>query len=162
MCWMCHEQRQFSSYRACEGCSKLFEVQDFQAYDLFKQWGEWAEFVEQYTRVVLFCTRCQEAMNLFRDHLKAKAAQYPDLMVLPEPRTRETLAAIPVGIIVDQQVLGLRCAKYTHGVDLINDVLKGYVYTGIVALTMHETDQKDRCMGCNMPLWMCNAREVTL
>jgi hypothetical protein len=77
------------------------------------------------------------------------------------------MVTFTLAIWADERYLGIRCAKVEYGVDLINDVLQGYQYHGhngmpIARLTKGEVKEDDNCEKCKNPLYMCNAREVTV
>jgi hypothetical protein len=163
MCWACHERE---TSRACDGCA---ELHDLKEYDVFKQWGELAEFVEDQERIVLFCTNCTEEMNEYRDHIRQIFALGIDKIVLPDPRGRDgRTGSIPVGISGDGQVLGFHCAQRKYGVDMVDEVLMGYIYRGddddrtIRRLVEGDIDETVRCDKCWQKLYVCNAREVTV
>jgi hypothetical protein len=72
-----------------------------------------------------------------------------------------------LAIWADDQALGIRCAKIKYGVDMINDVMRGYTYHGrdgmpIARLTKGEVREDDDCEKCKNPLYACNASEVTV
>ena len=74
---------------------------------------------------------------------------------------------ITLAIWADNQVIGLRCAKVQYGVDMINDVLRGYQYLGrdgrlIARLSKGEISEDDECDRCSESLTICNAQEVTI
>ena len=74
---------------------------------------------------------------------------------------------ITLAIWADSQVIGIRCAKIEYGVDMINDVLRGYQYLGrngslIARLSKGEISEDDDCDRCQRSLTICNACEVTV
>lgn len=160
MCWMCQTQGEVSGYRTCNGCDKLFELRDLKEYDLFTRWGEMAEFVKQ-KRIVVFCKDCKEEMDTCRKYIKYQAEHDPRPMMLPEPRGRDGMQGIiPVGIYGDGQTLGFHCAQRQYGVDMVDEVLMGFIYQGqdgrtIRRLTQDDIDKTTRCDICWLKLEQC-------
>jgi hypothetical protein len=176
MCQFCYgdEPYQVMSFPTCEGCKNSFtnDGVSIHEYDLFKRFREFAEFVNQ-KRVVFFCRNCIEEMD-----------KYWEYLVENKPRTEITIPenwdyrsryfrrgqAIPVGthhyIDIDQVILGIRCAKQIYGTDAVEEILQGFVYHDdeghmIKRLTLEDMDESMRCDKCWLPLYECNAREVT-
>lgn len=165
MCWACQEY-DVSAYRTCNGCDKLFELRDLQEYDLFEQWGELAEFVEQ-KRIVVFCQDCKVEMDMCKKYITYNAERDSQPIRLPEPRGRDgRQGIIPVGMHGDGQTWGFHCAQRQYGVDMVDEVLMGFIYQGqdgrtIRRLTLGDVDETTRCDMCWLKLYECNAREVT-
>lgn len=170
MCWMCVEQEQ-SGYRKCDGCRELKELDRLHKYDIFKYWGEIAEFVNQ-KRFIVFCGNCIEEMNKYRDYLIQQNPRTE--IMIPEngmPVSRyidRSHGTVPVGThhFTDQVTLGIRCAKQIYGYDATEEILQGFIYHDdaghmIKRLTLEDVDEATRCDKCWLPLWQCNAREVT-
>lgn len=166
MCWMCAEPSK-SSYRKCDGCKELKELEQLSEYDIFKRWGEIAEFVNQ-KRVIVFCRNCVEEMDKYRDYLVMEKPR-TEIMINGIPsRWHEKTTAIPVGIhcTATQMTYGLRCAKQVYGYDATEEILQGFTYYDdqghrIKRLTLQDVGEKVICDKCWLPLYECNAREVT-
>lgn len=170
MCWMCVEQEQ-SGYRKCDGCNEIKELEQLGKYDIFKRWGELAEFVNQ-KRVVVFCSACTEDMDKYHKYI---VEQKPKMdIVIPKngvPVSRyidRSHGTVPVGThhFTDEVTLGIRCAKMIYGVDAVEEILQGFIYHDdqghqIRRLTLEDVDEATRCDKCWLPLWRCNAEEVT-
>jgi hypothetical protein len=74
---------------------------------------------------------------------------------------------ITIALWTDSQLLGIRCAKRAYGVDMIDDVLKGFSYHGkngrlVVRVSQGEVSEDDRCDKCGEGFDMCNSYEVTV
>ncbi len=170
MCWMCVEREPFT-YRKCDGCNNAFDRKNLQEYDIFKRWGELAEFVNQ-RRIVVFCRNCVEDMDKYRDYLvqqKPRTAIMIPENGMPVSRFKDARqGVIPVGVhnIAAQKTLGIRCAQIVYGEDATTEILQGFIYHDnaghqIKRLTLEDVDETVRCDKCWLPLWKCNANEVT-
>jgi len=168
MCWACHE-RETSSYRACDGCNELKELDQLQKYDIFKRWGELAEFVNQ-KRIVVFCSACTEEMDKYRDYIIEQKPR-TEIMIpengMPVARYVYPSQCTPVGIHVfaQQKTIGIRCAKIVYGCDITEEILQGYIYWDsqghqIRRLTTEDIDGTVRCDKCWLRLCDCNAMEA--
>jgi hypothetical protein len=68
--------------------------------------------------------------------------------------------------IFDSQLIGLRCAKWRYGVDMVNEVIQGFYYEDergnqVIRVTADSGASEDqRCTQCYLSLWACNAMEV--
>jgi len=76
---------------------------------------------------------------------------------------------ITIAIWGDNRMLSIRCAKIKYGYNVIDDVLQGYSYQGnngilLVRVSKGETSEDEQCEGdeCEIPLFECNASEVTV
>jgi hypothetical protein len=169
MCWVCHEREQSSSYRACDGCSNLVDNQEMIVYDLYREWGQLAEFIEQKQRVMLFCSNCRDAMNTYRESMRQHVAELePSVWHHYGNRYMDKKEAIPVGIhcVNTEMTYGLRCAKQVYGYDATEEILQGFCYWDgkghrIKRLTLEDVGEKVICDKCWLPLYECNAREVS-
>jgi hypothetical protein len=170
VCWMCVEPSA-SLYRKCDGCKELKELDQLQKYDIFERWGELAEFVNQ-KRIVVFCRNCVEEMDKYRDDLVKQKPR--TAIMIPEngmPVSRSidrSHGTVPVGVhcIARQETLGIRCAKQKYGINAVEEILQGFVYHDdlghqIKRMTLEDVDETTRCDKCWLPLWQCNAEEVT-
>lgn len=168
MCWQCHEQNQ-SSYRACDGCANLKELNDLQKYDIHKEWGQLVEFIEQKKRFLILCASCVAALNAYRESTRRNVAETePSVWHNYGSRDRDkNCPAIPVGVhcVGDQKTLGIRCARSIYGYNAVEEILQGFVYHDdgghrIRRLTLGDTDETMRCDKCWLALWECNAGRV--
>jgi hypothetical protein len=172
MCWMCFEKGQ-SAHHPCYGCGKTFEKSELHVYDIHKEWGQLVEWIETKQRIVVFCANCKEAMNNYRESTRAHVGETePSGWTIPEngvPVSRyidRSDSAIPVGIHNLDQTLGISCAQRKYGINATEEILQGFVYHDdeghqIRRLTLSDTDETVRCDKCWLPLWQCNAREVS-
>jgi hypothetical protein len=74
---------------------------------------------------------------------------------------------ITVAIHADNKIIGIYCAKMVYSDEIVDDVLKGYLYHDrhgslIVRLTKGEVSEDDNCDVCAQPLFVCNAHELTV
>jgi hypothetical protein len=171
MCWLCYEDCQTVSFPTCEGCGKTLAVDQVRKYDLFSWFREYAEFVNQ-KRFVLFCVDCIEEMDKYHRFIVENKPRTE--ITIPEngmPEWRYILRrnSISVGIhhSSEQITLGIRCAKKIYGIDAVEEMIQGFVYHDdkghqVKRLTLEDVDETVRCDKCWLPLWKCNAREVTI
>lgn len=165
MCWMCHYQdHRTASYRACDCCRQVFQVEQLQQYDLLKRWKSLMEWIE-FARLLLICGSCTEAMDNFKERVAERTQEEPDVIELPEPRKRWPEPRDIVVGILDGELLGLRCAKRKYGVEVVEEILEGFVYRNekgfpIGRATLVDCKDTMQCKECMMQLWECNAREV--
>jgi hypothetical protein len=168
MCWVCRAREQ-SIYRKCDGCGKAFDRSNLQEYDIHREWGQLAEWIESKKDIVVYCENCVEAMNAYRESIRAQASETePSVWIHYGNRNRDTrFGLIPVGIFLtaNQKTIGIRCAQITYGVNATEEILQGFVYKDddgrvIRRVTMDEIDETVRCDKCWLPLWQCNAREA--
>ena len=167
---MCGEPDQ-SSYRKCDGCKELKELGQLCRYNIFKRWGEYAEFVNQ-PRMVVFCRNCTEEMDKYRDHIvqqkKRTEIMIPENCMSVSRYIDRSHGTVPVGThnIAYQTTMGIRCAKQIYGYNAVEEILQGFIYHDdqghqIKRLTLEDVDETVRCDKCWLPLWQCNANEVT-
>jgi hypothetical protein len=147
----------------CAICGNITDRKvKFNFMEVYREAHEWSDLPQ-------IGVPCRECIGWIRDkdafqNMRLRTEPIPH--VVGPQRFWPDVSATAIGIF-DGELLGLRCAKVRHGVDMVTEVLQGYWYQSengkvITRATVKDVDEKERCESCHLSLWACNALEVTV